>query len=489
MLRKRLLFLKNLLLQIGGDRKSLLVICMLIFFLANFLVSQINLRIDLSKGGVYTLSQATREIVAGVDDVVNVKFVASSNIPRQIYPLKDRVLGMLQEYEKLNPNFKVQVLDPDKDEEARKFVETQGLPELRFSEQKEGKLSLSKAYFGIVLQYLDKTEVIPQVVSIESLEYDLTTAIYRLTQKELPEIALIGRSQPFLDQQAEISVLDRTLRNQFKLSYPQIEEIDAKKHKLVLLIDDGSKSYSSEEADLLRKYLQQKGNMIVFADGVWVSDNLTAQEANHNLNSFLKDFGIRIKNNLVLSTSAELVNFGGGEFNVIVPYPFWVKTDNFDFSKPFFSNIRVLVFPWVSEIAIEGEGAAPLVKTRPESWTQTGSFQLLPDSITLPQEDQMKEYVVSALYQGKEKGRLAVIASRRFVLDRFLSQNDNLNFVANLALSFANPKLAGISIKDAAFYILPTIPYPLSEVLKYSLILLLPGLFLVFGVVRVIRRR
>ena len=487
--RKKNLFLKNTLLSIGSDRKSLLLICMLIFFLANFLIAQVNLRIDLSKGKVYTLSKATREVMKELDDVVNIKFVASSNIPRQLYPLKDRVLGMLEEYKKLNPNFKVQVLDPDKDEDARKFVEAQGLPELRFSEQKEGKLSLSKAYFGIVMQYLDKTEVIPQVVNIESLEYDLTTSVYRLIQKELPEIAIIGKSQPFLDQQSDISVLDRTLRNQFGIVYPEIDEIDSKKNNLVLLIDDGQRSYSTEEADILRRYVQQKGNMIVFVDGVWVSDNLTTQAANHNLNSFLKDFGMRVKDNLILSASSELVNFGGGEFNVILPYPFWVKTDNFDTSKPFFSNIRVLVFPWVSEIVIEGEDVEPLVKTRPESWEQAGNFQLLPDSITLPQKDQMKEYVISALYQGKDKGKLAVVASRRFFLDRFLSQNDNLNFIANLALSFANPKLAGISVKEAGFYILPTVPYPLSEIIKYGLILFLPSLFLLIGIIKIVRQR
>lgn len=469
---------------------AVLLLLLLFFVVLNLLAGVFNLKLDLSKDKIYTLSPATVNVLKNVDDVVQIKFVASSNIPKQFMPLKDRVLGLLQEYKKNNSNISIEVLDPDKDQEAEKLVTQQGLPQLQFTEQKSGQLSLSNAYFGIIIQYLDKSEMIPQVLSVEGLEYDVTTAIYRLINKDLPEVSVVGYESSFANQGSSITNLDNVLRKQFLVTYPQLHEADLSKTTLLFIIDDGQKSYSSDEAKIIKDYINNKGNAIVIANGIWVSDStLSTTPANHNLNEVLKDYGLQIESNLILSNSAELVNFGGGQLSLVLPYRFWVKTNVFNPEKSIFNNINTLTYPWVSSIKITNQSIAePLVKTTDQSWVQTSEFNLSPETAVDPVPDDTQSFVVSALSQKKDSGSVAVISSRRFVLDQFQSQNDNMNFISNLALSLTNNQLAGIRNKSAGVYILPVFAYPLSEIIKYALIFLLPVLFFTYGIIKVIKR-
>ncbi|GIW62241.1 MAG: hypothetical protein KatS3mg090_0067 [Patescibacteria group bacterium] len=467
------------------------VLLLIVFFVVlNLLAGIFNFKLDLSKDKIYTLSPATYNVLKNVDDVIQIKFIASSNIPKQFMPLKDRVLGLLQEYKKANPNVTVEVLDPDKDSTAEKLVSQQGLPQLQFTEQKSGQLSLSNAYFGIIIQYLDKSEIIPQVLSVEGLEYDITSAIYRLVNKDLPEVGVVGYESSFANQNSSITNLDSVLRKQFLVTYPQLEDADLSRTKLLFIIDDGQKSYSTSEAKIITDYINKKGNAIIIADGVWVSDaTLTTTPANHNLNEVLKNFGLEIEPNLILSNSAELVNFGGGQLSLVLPYRFWVKTNVFNPDKSIFNNINTLTYPWVSSIKVKDNSIVePLVKTTNQSWAQTNEFNLSPETAADPVPEETQSFVVSALAEKKSAGKVAVISSRRFVLDQFQSQNDNLNFISNLALSLTNNQLAGIRNKSAGVYILPVYSYPFSEILKYSLIFLFPALFLILGVVKAVRR-
>jgi ABC-type uncharacterized transport system. len=72
------------------EKWVIVVLSFLVFFAANYLVSLFSFKIDLSFGKAYSLSSSTKKIIKNLDDVLNIKFFVSSDLPVRLLPLKMR---------------------------------------------------------------------------------------------------------------------------------------------------------------------------------------------------------------------------------------------------------------------------------------------------------------------------------------------------------------------------------------------------------------
>ncbi|MDO8609762.1 MAG: GldG family protein, partial [bacterium] len=466
----------------------------------NVLLSFFPLRFDYSYGQAYTLSNSTKNILKKLDNNITIKFYASSDLPTRLQPLKTEVSDMLSEYKKQNTGkITYKILDPKKDQTAGTEVKEFGIPELQFSQLDKDKYAVSSSYFGIAIINGDKNEILPQVTDIESFEYNITASIYKLTRKEMVKVGIIGQEESFDPQNENLSILKNVLKQQFDLSFidisskSKLSEIDSS-YKTILIFDTTKKEFEEQEMALLKKFIQNKGNVIFFVDGVWVGDALDTTPAKHNLFSLLQDYGVKVNNDLVLSTSAELVNFGNNTISFLSPYPFWIKTNNFDQKSSYFSNISQLTFPWASSISVEKKQnitVNELIKSTNKSWLQSGTFELNPQKISQPQANNMKEILLGVDVQKKNEGKILVISSSRFILDRYMTRiSDNMEFILNSVNNFASSgALSGIRQRSISFYPLPDVTDNEKDMMKYSNILLLPILFAIFGAIRLIKRK
>ena len=489
----------------GKERQLIYAVVIALFLVINFLLSSLSWRYDASFGQVYTLSDSTKKVLRNLDDIVNIKFFASSDLPTRLIPLKTDVTDLLSEYKKEGKNkIQLKVLDPKKDENEAREARESGIPELQFSQLERDKYAVTAVYFGISISYAGREEIIPQVTDFENLEYNLTSAIYKLVRKELVKVGIVGETVSSDTGEDRIASLKKILNQQFSLedldisSQSAIKAIDSS-FKTVLIFDTNSKEYDEQEIKLIREYLARKGKAVFIVDGVWVSENLTTSAANHNLFSLLQDFGIKIEKNLVLSSSAELVNFGGEQISLLVPYPFWLRVNNFNQKTAYFSNINQLTYPWVSALTLEKKAdveTKEVVKTTKRSWEQkdnppAGGFVLNPQSIPTPEEKDFKEFIVAAETIKKDGGQIVVIPSSRFVLDRYLGPGSgNLEFVLNIVNNLASGgALSGIRSRAVSFYPLPDLAEGQKDLFKYANILLLPALFAIFGAYKLFKRR
>lgn len=479
-------------------KKIFIPLLVAVFFVSNWLVSFLPLRLDLSGGGVYTLSSSTKKILKSLEKSVEIKFFASSDLPSSLIPLKRDVLDFLGEYKRVGGGkINLKILDPSKDSKAKEEAQKEGLPQLQFSQLEKNKYALSNAYFGIVFLYKDKKEIIPQVTDIESLEYNLTATIYKLSKKELPKIGIVGQEERFFQQDDPLFSFKRIASQQFNLEFIT-SEIN-KNFSTVMIFDDNKKNYSPEEIDKIQKYLNEGGKVIVFVDGVWVGENLLITPANHNLFSFLEKNGVKLNKNLVLSTSAELVNFGNQMVQFLTPYPFWLKTNIFNDKQPYFSNVNQLTYPWTSSLDLikrKDFKETPLVWSTKKSWEQkeaTGSagFILDPQSIPSPTAKDLKQFILAAKTTNEKKGEMVVIPSSRFILERYLTRgSDNLDFVINILNDLTTGGvLSGIRQRGVKFYLLPDLPEGQKDIFKYLNIFLFPALFGIFGLIKLLKRR
>ncbi|PIX73152.1 hypothetical protein COZ39_02330 [Candidatus Roizmanbacteria bacterium CG_4_10_14_3_um_filter_33_21] len=472
-----------------------------VLIILNLLIAQVPLRLDLSEGKAYTLSTSTKKIISKIDDIVNIKFFNSSTLPPRLLPLKTEVTDLLSEYGKdSRGKIVVRIVDPKKDEKTQTEVQELGIPELPFQQMEKDKYAVSSVYFGILITYGDKKEVIPQATDIGSLEYSITSAIYKISRKEQEKIGVIGYDTAADPQTNPLASLDKVLGQQFLIEPVTISSDSAssseiaKDIKTLLVFDTGSKKYTDLEINTIKNYIKNNGKVLVFVDGVWVNDSLTTAPAEHNLFSLMDYYGINLQKNLLLSTTAELVNFGNETMQFFSPYPFWVKANMFNNKTGYFTNIRQLTFPWSASVQASkksGWEINELIKTSNKSWEQKDNFVLNPQSIPEPQANDLKEYLVGMEAKSKSNGQLVVIPSSRFVLDRYLSQSsDNLELVLNIVNGLAaGGALSGIRSRAVGFYPLPELSDSSKDVFKYGNILLLPVLFGIYGAFRVMRRK
>lgn len=478
-----------------------------VFLILNFLFSYISLRADFSKGNAYTLSNSTREIVKKLENQITVTLYASDNIPARLQPLEREVIDLLREYER-SGNVVVQIseFNPTEDQNTVMTLQQSGITGIPIREQQQSEVSVTQIYFGIIVKYQEKQEVVSQALDVENLEYNLTSAIYRLTNEQLPQIATIGSDGGMIPQQDELSVFKQIVGSFFSILpvAPQVPvegeeaateaelQVDSSA-KALLVFDSPQREFTDAEIKAIDEYSSQ-GNTVVFTNGVTVDEStLEVASGEAKLHAILAKKGIQVQPNLVLSTRSEMVNLGAGGYSLLIPYPMWIQTDAFSADMSYFSGVAGLTFPWGSSLQVNdsnGYTVQKLVDTSAQSWTQEGSFTTNPQEIPEPSQSDLGTFTLSAEATGENMQKTMVIGSSRFIFNQYLSrETQNLEFILNTLSDYASGgALSGISRRALSIYSLPVLPKSVQEVYKYVNILLFPTAFGLYGLYRLIKR-
>lgn len=483
-------------------RKIPLSLLLILIFVATFVLFSIfPIRLDFSKGKAYTLSPATKKVIEKNNKNIEISLYISSDLPTRIIPLRTDVTELLQEYRRGGKNIKVTIIDPKKDQKTTEKAKQLGVPEMQFSQLEQNKYQTSSFYFGIVLSQGDKNEIIPQVSDYQNLEYNITSAIYRLTRADMPKIALVGAQQGY-GQQDPLLSLKKVLSQQYSvvsLDLSTVKQEDSKKiineYSTILLIDDGTIPYPTEQIQLLKKFYESGKHILVFANGTKIEERtLNVAPADHNINELTATYGAQIDYNLVLSTSAEYVNFGNETSQFLAPYPFWIRSNLFDVKSGLFSNVQFVSFPWVSSLSLKKNTSTevfPLIVSSDRSWTQKDTYSLNPNAIPQPTQKDLKQYVLGALLKNKKGGIMLVIPSSRFPLDQYMSRGaGNQDLILNAVDTFSSKgALSGIRSRIVSFAPLPDMPDAQKDIVKYTALLLFPLVWGIYGVIRLMRRK
>jgi len=480
-------------------RPILYLIGFCVFTVVQLLFSPISLKLDLSEGHAYSLSSSTKKILKKINKPLTLKLFITSDLPTRLIPIKSDVVDLLNEYRQEGNN-KIQIVsvDPKKDEKMLSEAQDIGIQELQFSQLEKDKYQVATAYLGLGIYYDDKKMSIPQLTDLANLEYNLTSVILKLTKKEIPKIGIIGDDQLETGQNDPYLTIGTLLFKEYSITPIKFDEASTTgidpSYSALVVFDNRLKKYSDENVALLKKYVSNGGKMLVFADGAWVQDNLSTIPADHNLYSLFTDWGVTLNKNLVLSTSAELINFGNANNQPLLTlYPFWFRTNNFTSKTGPLSNIESVTFPWGSSLSLTNKpniSSTVLVSSPPISWIQKDPFKLTPQEIPQPSEKEIKSYPLIAQLHNNKNGELVIIPSSRFVEDKFLTQSGgNIELVFNIVDNFASGGvLSGIRSRSVVFHPLPQINDNQKDAFKYGMMFLLPGLFGLYGVWRLMKR-
>ena len=152
-------------------------------------------RLDLTQHSEYSLSDVTRNLLAGLQEPLLVRGYFSEESHPLLSPLVPRIQDTLREYELAsNGMLKLEFIDPLTDPELeREANQIHGIRPTPLQVNDRGGLSLVNVYFDVLIAYGDQSaalnfseviEVVDTPLGIEArlrnLEYDLTSSIQRV---------------------------------------------------------------------------------------------------------------------------------------------------------------------------------------------------------------------------------------------------------------------------------------------------------------------
>lgn len=137
-----------------------------VIVLVNIIGLQFFTRIDLTEDGLYTLSEASRNLVRSLDDKFLVKAYYTSELPAPYNNNRKYLQDQLDEYRAYaGGNFHYEFIDPESSDELEQEAQRYGIPPVQVQILKEDKFQVDNAYMGLVFLYGDKQERIPVIRS------------------------------------------------------------------------------------------------------------------------------------------------------------------------------------------------------------------------------------------------------------------------------------------------------------------------------------
>ena len=427
-------------------RYSNILLILGILILVNLLSYRYFVRWDMTSDKRYTLSNATKSILKNLDDPVTVKAYFSEKLPPDIAKTKDDFKDLLIEYANISGgNVEYSFLDPSEDKEIETEALKAGLKPVLISVRDKDEIKQQKAFMGAVISYEDNTEVIPFLKPGAAMEYELTTAIKKVSLTDKEHVAVLsGNGEPATDQLSQLYHTLSILYNVENVDLKSIDKIDPK-YKTAIIIAPKD-SFDTAELNKLDSYLTTGGNLILAinrVDGDFKTSS--GKIVNTALESWLEKKGIVIEPKFVVDANCGTVNVQQrqGYFTMVTPVKFPYLPVITDFEKhPVTDGIEEVLLTFASPLRFRGDSTVTftvLARTSKKSGTVPGNtyFDVLNKKWT--SSDFNESHIpVAGIFEGKLSGdsnsKIIVYTDGDFPVSgtrgRGQSKN-NISFLAN----------------------------------------------------------
>ncbi|MDZ4221734.1 MAG: GldG family protein [Patescibacteria group bacterium] len=408
--------------------------------LAGVLVLVVNLislklfgRWDATENKNYSISNTTKQLVRGLDDVVNIKAYFTSELPGHLLTRNLDVRGILAEFENASRgNVAVTYLDPGLHEDLKSEAAGIGIPMLQFNVLRDDAFTVTNGYLGIAVFYGDNREILPIVQDAATLEYDLAAAIGRATAAEALTIGFVSdkASQP----PTQLTRVWDMLSDQYRVEDVTLAHVELIPEQIDVLVVPGPSQLNDRDLYVLDQFLMSGGGLLVLGEGTNVNfQDLTVEKRSGKLGEFLAHSGVRLNQNLALDVSHELAPFRTDQTQFYAPYPFWIKIQKAGFNPEAgpVRNLESLVLTWASTIDVLEEGLdertirTDLIRTTTGAWIQDNDWQLNPRLIEQPGEERRGSYVLGTMLSGYFESMFQADS----IPDRIIADGDDVSEV------------------------------------------------------------
>ncbi|GMO56523.1 MAG: GldG family protein [Termitinemataceae bacterium] len=343
-------------------------------------------RFDLTRHKAYTISKVSKDLGRGLEEPVLITYFVSDKL-KKLFPNPGEIEDLVREYTTYSKGkIRFAVRDPEA-EGIDQQMQNIGIPAQQINLQERNAASVSMVYSGIFIEYLDKTDVIPVVFNLDTLEYDLTSRIRSLisgTKREAGVLVGIqgkNLTQNFKYVKQFLEMAGFTVNQLYEDS-----EIDSDLGELIVI--GGVDTLSDASLYRIDNYIARGGKVLFLTETVAIetSYGINARKLEDlGLLSMLNHYGISVADALVLDQAAITDLFYTPTGVQLMRYPFWVNVlrENASKDHPVVSNFAGLDLFWPNPIRIIEKNdveSTMLLKTTEVAWLQTKDFVLDPAS-------------------------------------------------------------------------------------------------------------
>ncbi len=325
---------------------------LLLFLLAgiNFAASFIYKRFDLTKEKRYTLSTATKKLIADLDDKTEISVFLKGDFPsgfRKLANSTQEFLQLLREVNNKKIHFKF--LSPDEEMPGlhKPWGDTlvaMGAMPINLTVQKKAGESNTIIFPVALVNYKDRQMLVnlypgasgrisqEEINSAEALmEYQFTKTLYKISHPAKPGVAYaVGNGEPTDNRTYKMR---EALLNDYRFGI-----LDLKANSIipadvnVLLLVKPTETFTEDELLKLDQFVMHGGKLLCFIDALIAEqDSLAfktetiAYDRQLNLTNLFFKYGLRINTDLVMDLQCDVIPFvvGGNSGNPQIEFLHW----------------------------------------------------------------------------------------------------------------------------------------------------------------------
>ena len=314
--------------------------------LLNIIASLISFKFDMTKDHRYSLANGTENFLSKKENIesrISIKIYLEGNLPSEITNFKNALKSKLKDFKSVAGNrIEYIFIDPNNGSKevqneffAQLYDRGQGILPMEISYLKDGEqrqvmiwpgAKISYSFNGIIkestIQFLPGTKPgspygLAQMSDViqnahNNLEYNLISAIRRITQKEKKRIAFLhGHEELNLNQPIRaralispyFSITDVNLND----SIAALEDVDG------LIIADPQTPFSMKDLYIIDQFVLKGGKLMCFMNTLHLEeDTLNTQgyvntlRKNLKLENMLFDYGIKLNENYIIDVQCAL---------------------------------------------------------------------------------------------------------------------------------------------------------------------------------------
>jgi gliding-associated putative ABC transporter substrate-binding component GldG len=385
------------------------------------------IRLDFTAGRSYSLSPASKRVLRRMDDVVLIRAVFSRELPDQYRFARMYVNDLLQEY-RANSWGKVrfEFVDPTlpKAVLSERDVQAMGIMPVQFTQLAQNEYKAKKGYMGLAMLHGDRTEVIPVVENVATLEYDITSNLKKLTQTTRKTIGVITGHQEYDLSGEMFANLRRNMEKMYDfrtINPGDASQVDQLRTADALLVISPKFNYTDKELFALDQAIVS-GVPAAFLMGTYTVDvnrGAMARRITSNVFDLLAGYGVRVLSGMVAEhpLASQQISIrtreGGFLLNNIIPFPLLPiiseATGGINRASPIVKDLNRVVLPFVSPLEINADTASitvtTLLRTTPASTLKKDLYIVNPMMTDLSPApgDPRGPFVVAAEVTGRIK--------------------------------------------------------------------------------------
>jgi len=321
------------------------MLTLLIVIAVNIISSRVYTRFDLTSEKRYTLSEATKDLLRNLDDIVYFKIYLEGEFPAGFKRLRRETKELLDEFRAYNKNIQYEFINPSESEDADERNATyqlliqQGLQPTNLQVKTKSGLEQQVIFPGAVVSYRNKElpvelldaqiGVPPEAVlnnSVQNLEFKFASALHKLTRKVKPRIAFIeGHGElnkketyditlslqgDYIVERVQINGQVNALVNRSLMDSVTMDYLIKPKYAAIIIAKPDS-VFSSKDKFIIDQYVMYGGKVMWLIDPVMTSmdsiqmtESTVAVENNINLQDQLFAYGVKLNTDLIMDLNA-----------------------------------------------------------------------------------------------------------------------------------------------------------------------------------------